>query len=116
MRGQLAKPLQLQQQFAGQHAAAGAGFEDLRSRIRHDLRRRHGQGARKQRRDFRRSDKVAGCTEFLRAATVVAEPRRVERQFHVAGKGNPAAGCGDFVSDVLAQRIAGGARIGGRFG
>jgi len=50
------------------------------------------------------------CRVFLRRA-VVAEPRRVERELHVARKADPAAACRDFTANVLGDAIAVLARV-----
>src|SRR5438046_10758565 len=50
--------------------------------------------------DLWRVDEVAAGAELARAARVVAEAGLVQREVHVARKGDPAAGGGDLVHDA----------------
>ena len=116
LRRQTFATLQFAQQIERQTTAAGAEFQDVAAGLH-----QHGFGgtrqrATEQRRHFRRGDEITGRAELGRASGVVAQPRRIEGQFHVAGERNPAACPLDFSLDMGAhlaamdQRI----RVGGR--
>jgi hypothetical protein len=68
-------------------------------------------------RDLRRGDEVAGGAQLGRAAAVVAEPRRVQGELHVAAEADRAAGANDLLVDAaLSKRIAARERLGRRAG
>ena len=98
---------------------ASAELEDPRRHLREQLRQLRCQRLGEQRRDLRRSDEIAAgrrIAQLARPGGVVAEARRVERELHVAGERNPAAGGGDLGLDAFEQARALGERIGGRLG
>jgi hypothetical protein len=114
--GQRAAPLEFQQQADGEGAAAGAGFEDARRAGRQDLRHLGRQGLGEERREFRRGDEIAGAAELARAAAVVAEAGRIERQRHVAREGDPAAGAFDLRRNMRRRGGAAAAAASDRAG
>lgn len=104
--GPHAQRIQFDKDVGGQLAGAGAKFQHvalafgqclqhLRELVRH--------GAAEERRQFGRGDEVAAvlhaAAEFGRAAAVIAQAGRVERQFHVAVERKPAAGGRNGVGD-----------------
>ena len=116
LRRQGLPAFQFAQQIERQTAAAGAQFEDVAAGC---LQHRLGaarQRAAEQRRHFRRGDEIARRAELRRAAGVITQARRIQRQFHVAGERHPAAGAVDFGLDMgadipaVAQRFRVGKR------
>jgi hypothetical protein len=107
---------ELEQQLGGQRAAAGSEFEHIAAGFAQRRRQRAGEAAREDEAKFRRSDEVALRTELRRAGAVVTEPRRIQRQFHVAGEVQRAAGGGDFAANQRRQPVAVGTCVGVGFG
>ena len=87
--------VELLQQGFGERAAARAELEN-RTLERLQLSR---ERAAEKRAELRRGDEIALGAELARAARVVAQARRVQRELHVAGEGDPAAGGGDLGAD-----------------
>ena len=89
------------QRRLGERAAAAADLEkagavaqfpqDRRHRLRHAFGERRPQ--------FRRGDEIAFGAEFARARAVVAQARRIQRQFHEAGKGDGSSAAADLAAN-----------------
>lgn len=62
--------------------------------------------------DLRGGDEIARGAELAAAGTVVAQPRRIQREVHVLGEIDPAASGSDTRLDVRAQPLAVSKRIG----
>ena len=94
------------EQVAGQFAGAGTGFGDDGGRgdqHRGDTAR---QGLPKQGRHFRRRDEVTAPAEFAGTAAVIPQTRRIEGQFHILRKRNPAAGLINGTENLVRERPA----------
>jgi hypothetical protein len=85
--------LELGQQRFCERAAARAEFQYGQG----DCFQLPGEGAAEERPELRRGDEVAFRAELARAAGVVAEPRIVEHELHVAREGDPSTARADGV-------------------
>ena len=61
--------------------------------------------AAEQSRDFRRRGEIAAGSELVRAGAVVTEPRRIQRELHVALETDPTARRVDFRGNSLAHPL-----------
>jgi hypothetical protein len=93
------EPLQFCQHVDRQPPAAATEFEDVAATFGKHRPDGVRQGAAEQRGQFRRGDEVACSAELGRAGGVIAEPRRVEHDFHVTRERDPAT----FGFDKLTQ-------------
>lgn len=107
-----AERLQLGQDVGREPAGAGAELQHVALAGRQclqDLRDLVRDGAAEEGGQLGRGDEVAAvfhaAAELGRAAAVVAQARRVQRQFHVAFERNPAAGGLDGVDDGGEQAV-----------
>jgi hypothetical protein len=103
---QAAQPLELKQDVGSEFAAACTQFGDDRRAQRHDFGGLTREDTPEQRRELGRGDEIALGAEFARAGGVVAQARRIQRQFHIAGKRYPAVLVGDVIENEPAQRFA----------
>src|ERR671922_2952164 len=90
---------QLARQHIGERAAARTELEDVLERSQLARERPAEQAA-----ELRRGDEVALRAELARAARVVADAGLVQRELHIAGKRDPAAGGGDLPDDMVLRR------------
>jgi len=80
----------------------------------HHLLELGGERLAKKRRKLGRSDEIATRTELSRAAAVITQAGRIERELHVARERNPAPGRIDLGLDTLEQACALSERVGRR--
>ena len=111
-----AAAFELEQQVGGEQAGAGADLDHPGRARAHHLLDLGGQRLAEKRGKLGRGDEIAARTELSRAAAVITQSRCIERELHVAGERNPAAGSGDLGLDAFEQARALGERIGGRLG
>ena len=88
---QRAETFEFEQQVGGERAAAGPEFEDIGTAFSQCRRDRACQTSCENESEFRRRDEITGRAEFRLARAVIAQPRRVQRQLHVAGEVEHAA-------------------------
>ncbi len=104
--GKTAEGLQPQQDIRRQTAAARADLEDAAASERaQDFGALAGNAAAEQPRDFRRRGEIAPGPELVSTGAVVAEPRCIERELHVAVEADPAACRVDLRRDSLAHPL-----------
>ncbi len=103
---------QAAQEIERQPAAAGTQLQDLAPGLPQHLGRLAGQAAAEQRREFRGGDEIPGGAELLRPRAVITQTGGIERQLHVTGEIEPAAGRLDRPGDVPAQGLAVGEGFG----
>ena len=106
---------QFPDQCLGERAASGAELEDRFAGLQ-EFRHLARQRGREQGAHFRGGGEIPRDTELGRTARVVAQLRRVERQFHVARKADPVVPGLQLGADALEQQRACGERIGLGFG
>src|SRR6266704_4864909 len=98
--------LEFLEQGRGERAAARAHLEHLvEPRVQYLLHLAR-EGLAVERRNLGRRDEIPGLAELSAAGAVVAEPRRVKRELHVAREADPAAARRDFAADVPRDAIA----------
>ena len=99
-----ARLAQFGQDVARKLAGSGTEFEEMRIRLRHQISSDMRDRRTKKRRYFRGSCKIPVFTEFCRAAAVITKAGRIQGQFHVPGKRDPAGTAMDFIGDQIVKR------------
>ena len=92
---------QFARQHVGEGAAAGADLDEAL-----EAAQLPGKGAAEEAAELGCGDEVARRAELARAARVIADPRFVQRELHVARERKPAAGGGDLLDDAGSRRHA----------
>ena len=105
------------EQLGRQHAGTRPHLQHHRAvarqrRIAQPGRHLPGQRGAEQRRQLRRRDEVTRRPENHAGVAVIAQPRLVQRHFHVARKRDPATHTADLRRDVCRQLLAGFERLG----
>ena len=105
---------QISQDLPGQRAAPSAKFQNaVRPWIRLQGPGQHGG---QHPAHFRSRNEVAGCAKAGLSRHIIAQPRRVEGEFHITTKGDYPTGGVDFLPDMRQQRRRVGQRISVRNG
>src|SRR5262249_46177453 len=98
--GRGALGLELRIKLRRERPRSGAQLEDVAAGLREYLARLQGDALREERRDLGGRDEVALGAELARAAGVVAQALRIERELHVARERDPVVGVRDRLGDV----------------
>ena len=102
MLRQRSELLELAQQTESERATADPGFKDVTvAQTSEDRLARPCKAAGKDRRELRGRDEVAACAKLLRPTAIVAQPGRIERKLHVAGKIDVASSDCNLIADEL---------------
>ena len=117
----MAQRVELGQNLRGQRTRASTKFPDARRERRQPPHELRGHAGTEERGELRCRDKVAGSTEFTATARVIAHPRLVQCDRHVAVKADGSARAHDCLAhtrfDLLRDLALGGVGIGqGRLG
>jgi hypothetical protein len=95
------------EKLRGERAAAGPELHDVARAERGELGiERERNSAAEGTAELRCRDEIPGCSELGTAGAVVTEPRRIERELHVAREVEPAAGALDLGTNSRDERDA----------
>jgi hypothetical protein len=114
--GQAVAALELEQQVGGEQAGARTDLDQRGRAGAHHLLDLGGERLAEKRGKLGRGDEIAAGAELSRAAAVIPQPRRVERELHVARERDPPSCRGQLGLDAFEQAGALGERVGGGLG